>query len=209
MGSSIEYHNLWTGVNVDGCKTSFFRPYLCLEHDPNEPNTFAPAHNNIKYLVIRVRNIGRSTAYNCNADVKVMIPPNIDRMNYPSDNCKILGWSREHDLSDLSSNRNIRAHHWDLLHVVFSHPAFPNIPSAAPTRYASFSIPDRLNNNGLSVPDSFTEGVYDIEIRVTADQTHMKGRFRIYVHTNHMSLNMISLPYSTREKFKQRLRIAI
>ena len=55
--------------------TIFFRPILRIEFDQdNEPNTFAPAHNETKYLKIMVHNRGKSTAHDCEATVKVIIP---------------------------------------------------------------------------------------------------------------------------------------
>ena len=47
-------------------QTLFFRPKLRIEFDQdNESNTFAPASNQRKFLKIRVRNSGKSTAHDC------------------------------------------------------------------------------------------------------------------------------------------------
>jgi hypothetical protein len=98
-------------------------------------------HDNTKYLVIRVNNIGHSNAYDCRADAKVIIPTDVDKMKYPSDNVKALCWSREEDLSDVHGTRNILGHHWDyLLYVVFSNPNFPNILVVSPTSESLFVL---------------------------------------------------------------------
>ena len=90
-------------------QTLFFRPKLHIEFDQeHDPNTFAPASNPRKFLKIRVRNSGKSTAHDCEATVKIIIPPNVESNKFPSDDAKKLVWGLKPDLSDLKESINIK-----------------------------------------------------------------------------------------------------
>ena len=133
-------------------QTLFFRPILRIEFDQeNDPNTFAPAVSNTKYLTIRVYNFGNSTAHNCNGIVRVIPNTVYPSENFPSNRYKKLVRGSEPDLSDLKDTVDIQKDNWDILHVVFANSDFPLIQFPVPTRYASFSKKDRLLNNKLSI----------------------------------------------------------
>jgi hypothetical protein len=186
----------------------FFRPILRIEFDQdNEPNTFAPAHNETKYLKIRIRNRGKSTARNCNAKAKV-IPNEVHFMDVPSlDKFFTLVWGSEPDLSDLKESVDIQKDNWDILHVVFANRSFAQNPTEVntPRRYASLSKKERLKKNELTVEDSFTEGNFQIEVIVNSEETNTKARFKVHVDSDYINLSMNMLPQPTRtEKIKYR-----
>lgn len=90
-----------------------------------------------------------------------------------------------------------------MLHVVFSDSIFPSVPFQEGTRYASFSTMDKFSKRSLTVQDSFSDGEFEIEISINAEETNTKTRFKVYVDTNYISLRMNMLPQSTRiEKIK-------
>jgi len=187
-------------------QTIFFRPILRIEFDQNESNTFTPAHNDTKYLKIRVLNSGKNTARNCNAKVKV-IPYEVHHfMDVPSlDKYYALVWSSEPDLSDLKDTVDIQKDNWDILHVVFANSSFPSKQVSAPTRYASFSKKERLKTNRLVIEDSFTVGDFLIEIMVNSEETNTKAHFKVHVDTDYMNLSMNMLPQPTKiEKIKNK-----
>jgi hypothetical protein len=188
-----------------------YRPYLRLEYDPSDSDNLTPVHHNVKYIKIRVKNVGRSIATNCRAEVRILIPQNVDSNLYPSKEWKILSWGQQHDLSDLNETTFIRPNHEELVHVVFAHPDFPRMDvntKNPPTRYASFSMQSRIRPGGenINIPDSFIAGDFEIEVRITSEQAKTKGRFSIHVETNHMNLSMTALPCSKTEKIKQLLK---
>ena len=154
-------------------QTLFFRPILRIEFDQdNEPNTFAPASNPRKFLKIRVRNSGKSTAHDCEATVKVIIPPNVESYKFPSDDAKKLVWGLKPDLSDLKESINIKKNSTEMLHVVFADSIFPSVPFQEGTRYASFSTMDKFSKRSLTVQDSFSDGEFEIEISINAEETN-------------------------------------
>jgi hypothetical protein len=90
-----------------------------------------------------------------------------------------------------------------MLHVVFSDSIFPSVPFQEGTRYASFSTMDKFSKRSLTVQDSFSDGEFEIEISINAEETNTKTRFKVYVDTNYISLRMNMLPQPTRiEKIK-------
>jgi hypothetical protein len=196
-----------TNIYTYDSQTLFFRPVLRIEFDPEkESNTFAPAHNDTKYLKIRIRNSGKSTAQNCNAKVRIIPTETHHFMDVPSiDKYFTLVWGSEPDLTDLKDTVNIQRDNWDILHVVFAYRYFSQIPTGenTPTRYASFSLKQRLPNNELSIEDSFTIGDYLIEIIINSEETNTKARFKVHVDANYMNLSTNMLPQLTRiEKIK-------
>ena len=196
-----------TDIYSYNSQTIFFRPILRIEFDSQkESNTFAPAHNDTKYLKIKVRNSGKSTANNCNAKVKVIADELHHFMDVPSlDKYYALVWGSEPDLSDLKDTVNIQKDNWDILHVVFANSSFPSTQVAAPTRYASFSKKERLKTNEVVIQDSFTVGDFLIEIIVNSDETNTRAHFKVHVDTDYTKLSMNMLPQPTKiEKIKNK-----
>jgi hypothetical protein len=176
------------------------RAALHIDFDCNkDPNTFCPAHGfgnfEQKYLRVRVRNNGWGVASNCSAYIHVPVPRVADSANYPSTELKPLAFGRTPDKTDLSPSVEIHPKIGHaILHVIFSDSSFANIPIRnAPRRYASISILERLQNNDLRVEDSFTLGDFDINLLVTSDRGHCKGKLRVHVDTNHLALSMTKL----------------
>jgi len=182
-------------------KTLFFRPILHIEFDPEkESNTFAPAANGRKFLKIRVCNDGKSTAHDCEAKIKVIIPHNSDSRRFPSDDEKKLVWGLNPNLSDLKDTVNIKKQSSSMLHVVFADTKFPSVSVQEGIRYASFSTMDALSNQSFAVHDTFSEGEFEIEISINTEETNTKARFKVYVDTNHLNLRMDMLPEPTKAK---------
>jgi len=182
-------------------QTLFFRPILHVEFDPeNESNTFAPATNGRKFLKIRVRNDGKSTANDCEAKVKVIIPHDSDSRRFPSDDEKKLVWGLNPNLNDLKDTVNIKKQSLSMLHVVFTYIKFPSVSVREGTRYASFSTMDALSNQAFAVHDTFSDGEFEIEISINAEETNTKAHFKVYVDTNYLNLRMNMLPELTRTK---------
>jgi hypothetical protein len=129
-------------------------------------------------------------------------------MRYPSDDPKPLVWGRyPHSLNDLTQTRNIQSRGYQLLHVVFSDSDFVTTPVAAPTRYACISKVETLQPldvatglpitrpegvaNELRVEDSFTNGIFHIEITVTSDEgAYKKAAFKLTVDEDFAGLTM-------------------
>jgi len=203
VNQSHYFDNYYKSVNS---QTLFFRPKLCIEFDENDTNTFSPAfNNNTKYLKVRIRNYGRSTAHNCKGKVRV-IPNGVDSMNYPSTEVKKLVWGSTPDLTDLRESTDIQKRDEEMLHVVFAFRSFPLVYTInTPTRYASFSIKERLEKIELRVNDSFTSGDFDIEISVFSDETNTKRCFRIHIGTSYINVGMNMLPLSKKNNIKYQL----
>jgi hypothetical protein len=182
-------------------QTLFFRPILHVEFDPEkESNTFAPAANGRKFLKIRVHNDGKSTAHDCEAKVKVIIPHDSDSRRFPSDDEKKLVWGLNPNLSDLKDTVNIKKQSLSMLHVIFTDTKFPSVSVREGTRYASFSTMDALSTQAFAVHDTFSDGEFEIEISINAEETNTKAHFKVYVDTNYLNLRMNMLPESTRTK---------
>ena len=166
MGRSNRY--FWncccdTDVYTYDSSTIFFRPILRIEFDQdNQPNTFAPVANGRKFLKIRVRNSGKSTAHICEATVKVIIPSNIDSNKFPSDDEKKLVWGLNPNLSDLKDTVNIKKNSSSMLHVVFADSRFPSVSVQEGTRYTSFSTMDALSKKAFAVQDTFSDGEFHL-----------------------------------------------
>lgn len=133
-------------------------------------------------------------------------------MRYPSDAEKILAWGRLDHLGDLTETRTIQAQSSELLHVVFSDSDFVTTPINLPvTRYACISTIERLNPTGyrsegssncLRVEDSFSDGVFDIEIMITSDEgPYKRARFKVTVDTHFMGLNMQKVSWIRCKRF--------
>lgn len=189
------------------CHSIFFRARIKIDNEIYTPSHSFGALYYQRYLKIRVKNSGYKILHNCQALVKVMIPKNADRMRYPSDDEKILAWGRLDNLGDLSTTRTIQAQSSELLHVVFSDSDFVTTPVSSPaTRYACISTIERLNPpgyrsegsaNGLRVEDSFSDGVFDIEIMITSDEgPYKRARFKVIVETRYMRLNMRKISWT-------------
>ena len=204
MGRSNRY--FWncccdTDVYTYDSSTIFFRPILRIEFDQdNQPNTFAPAANGRKFLKIRVRNSGKSTAHVCEAIVKVIIPSNVDSNKFPSDDEKKLVWGLNPNLSDLKDTINIKKNSSSILHVVFADSRFPSVSVQEGTRYTSFSTMDALSKKAFAVQDTFSDGEFEIEISLNSEETNTKARFKVYVDTNYLNLRMNMLPQPARTK---------
>jgi hypothetical protein len=149
-----------------------------------------------KFLRVRIRNKGHRAVHKCEAELRVFIPKNDDPKNddpmkYPSDDYKKLTWGRYPQDNDYSTSKDIQAHGTQLLHAAFSDSDFRTTPvQDAPMRLACISTIERLPMderaegaaNNLTVPDSFSEGHYEVEIHITTDEgPHVKSRFKIYV----------------------------
>ena len=187
-------------------QTIFFRAKLRIEFDKNQPNIFAPAHNDTKYLKVRVYNYGKSTAHKCNAKVKVIPDKFHHFMDFPSQDIPHkLVWGSEPDLSDLEDFVDIQKDSWDIQHIVFANSSFYSKQVDAPTRYASFSQKGRLKKNELRIEDSFTNGDFDIEISIFSDETNTKRRFKLHIDTNYINLGMKMLPLSKKDNIKYQL----
>ena len=118
---------------------------------------------------------------------------------------KKLVWGLTPNLSDLKDTVNIKKNSSSMLHVLFAYSIFPSVPFQEGTRYASFSTMDRFSKKSLTVQDSFSDGEFEIEISVIAEETNTKARFKVYVDTNYLNLRMNMLPQPTRiEKIKCR-----
>ena len=203
MGRVYQSHYFDNYCRSVNRQTIFFRPKLRIEFDQeNDPNTFAPAFNDTKYLTVRVYNYGKSTDHNCKGIVKVISNKVHPSENFPSERYKKLVWGSEPDLSDLEDNVDIQKDNWDILHVVFANSSFPSKQIAAPTRYASFSKKGRLLHNELSIDDSFTVGIFLIEITINSDETNTRRRFELHVDGSYINLGMKMLPLSKKENIK-------
>ena len=61
-------------------------------------------------------------------------------------------------------------------------------------------------NKNLTVQDSFSDGEFELEILVNAEETNTKARFKIHLDTNYLSLRMNMLPQPTRiENLKNKI----
>jgi hypothetical protein len=156
LGTNTDSSNIGSskssGFYVSTNSSGFFRrPKLRIEHDPNDLATFGPEHGypdlpggySQKYLRIRIRNKGHSTAHNCQAQLRVVIPKGANPQLHPSKDAKELTWGRSPDKSDISKQIDIHPVIGEaLLHVVFSDSRFRFIPTDPniPTRFASISI---------------------------------------------------------------------
>jgi hypothetical protein len=176
--------------------------------------TFGPEHGypdlrggySQKYLRIRIRNKGHSTAHNCQAQLRVVIPKGANPQLHPSKDAKELTWGRSPDKSDISKQIDIHPVIGEaLLHAVFSDSRFRFIPTDPniPTRFASISIFDRLTHNrGLRVEDSFSLGYFVVDVLVSSNETYCRAKFRIQVVEHHTAIEMRKL--TRLENFKLR-----
>lgn len=106
--------------------------------------------------------------HKCEAQLKILIPKNDDRMRYPSDEYKQLAWGGYPQDNDLEPSKDIHAHGTKLLHIVFSDSDFGTTPVEAPRRFACVSTRERLAMEvtreedrapNLTVQDSFSDGL--------------------------------------------------
>lgn len=149
--------------------------------------------------------------HNCQADIRPLIPrnaPRQERLRYPNEHPKLLVWGRRDNLTDLVENQNIQGHSSQMLHIVFSDSEFAGvlIGGDAQTRYACISTLARLSidstrwsqpspiprsGRNLTVPDSFTNGEFEVEVHITSDEgTHKKFRLLVIVDTNWENLDL-------------------
>jgi hypothetical protein len=75
----------------------------------------------------------------------VTIPEHANHMFYPSDERKLLAWSRFPQSDDIAMQRTIRGHGKELLHIVFSDSFFNGVRvDAEEKRYAGISTVENL-----------------------------------------------------------------
>ena len=114
-----------------------------------------------------------------------------------------MAWGRHpHVVGNLSPRVTIQGHGSDYLHVVFSDSDFDKTPVDAPVRYACVSTIERLRLEtrmentapNLEVPDSFSNGDFEVEIAVTSEEgPYANSRFRIHVDTDYSRLTMTEI----------------
>ena len=119
-----------------------------------------------------------------------MIPKGGNLMLYPSRDTKQLTWGISTDKSDISEQIDIHPIIGEgLCHVVFSDSRIMGIQN----RYAFISILNRLKENEFREEDGFSTGNFVVQIIVSSDEAHCKGKFKIEVPGHFNAIRMCKL----------------
>ena len=208
LGLFTEYINFCysTGYHIFDY-SPFFRARLSVEFDEHKMQSdYAPSSNfrgsTQRYQRVYVKNKGYRSVHNCQAELVIIVPKNVDPMLYPSDERKLLAWGRFPQSDDIDDKRTIRGHGKELLHIVFSDSLLNNIQiNTAEKRYAGISTVDNLQSiktalvyegqSFLKFEDGFAQGEFEIDISITSDEgAYAQTRFMVYVTSNTQELRI-------------------